>query len=81
MAARTLGRRLPPPARTASLMQSCCRLPSVTTRIVSAKRVRRSSPTAWESCECVRLQKITCRGAMACRRGARRLLQIKIEAI
>lgn len=46
--------------RTASLMHSCWRLPRVTTRMVSANRVRRSSPTAWESCECVRLQKMTC---------------------
>jgi len=32
----------------------------------SAKRVRRSSPTNWLSCECVRLQKMTWRRGSAC---------------
>ena len=40
--------------------------PRAATASDSAKRVRRSSPTNWLSCECVRLQKMTCRRAGAC---------------
>ena len=34
---------------------------NATRAMLSAKGVRRSSDTNWLSCECVRLQKITCR--------------------
>ncbi len=48
--------QLPP---TFSFTHSCLRDPSATSDSVSANRVRCSSPTNCDSCECVRLQKIS----------------------